>query len=128
MCDQARAIRKNEWLSELESEINRRKIDDEAQNEDSGKVNESQIEIVNEETFISREQDNYITNNNEEGQSNEPRNNIEDKEAIEIELDQDYRQIIQKLKEIMKERKTTEGIMCKKVDKKMIRHAEKKLI
>ena len=35
--NQARAIRKNGWLSELELEIIKRKIDDEAQNEDSVK-------------------------------------------------------------------------------------------
>ena len=74
VCDQARVIRRNGWLSGLELEMIKRKIDDEAQNEDSGQKNESQIEIVNEEMLISRDQNNYVTNDNEEGQSNEPRN------------------------------------------------------
>ena len=126
-CDQARAIRKNGWLSELELEMIKRKIDDEAQNEDSGQENGSQIEIVNEETLISLDQDNYISNSNEEGQFSKLRNDIKDAEANEVEVDQDHRQIIQNLKEIMKEGKTTEGIMFKKVDKKMLRHATEKV-
>jgi len=73
VCDQARAIRKNGWLSELELEMIKRKIDNEAQNEDSGQENGSRIEIVNEEMLISLEQDNYISNSNEEGQFSIPR-------------------------------------------------------
>jgi len=46
VCDQARAIRKNGWPSEHELEMIKRKIDDEAQNEDSGQENGSHIEIV----------------------------------------------------------------------------------
>ena len=119
VCDQARAIKKNGWLSELELEVIKRKIDDEAQNEESGRENGSQIEIVNEEMLISFGQDNYITKNNEEGQPKETRNDIEDAEANEIELDQHHKQIIQKLKEMMKEGKTTEEILFKKTDKQM---------
>ena len=122
--EQGRSIRKNEWLSELELEMIKKKTADETQNEDPGQENESHIEIVNEETFISLDQDNYITNNMKEGQSNEQSNDIEDAEAIELELG--HRQIIQKLKEIMKEGKTKEGIMFKEVDKKMLRHAKQK--
>jgi len=48
-------------------------------------------------------------------------------EANDVEVDQDHRQIIQKLKEIMKEGKPTEGIMFKKVDKKMLRNAAEKV-
>ena len=127
VCDQARAIRKNGWLSELELEMIKWKIDNEAQNEDSGHENGSQIEIVKEEMLISLDQDNYISNSNEEGQFSIPRNDIEGTEANEVDLDQDHRQIIQKLKEIMKEGKTTEGIMFKKVDKKMLRNATEKV-
>ena len=43
VCDQARAIRKNGWLSEPELERIKRKIDNETQNEDSSQENESQI-------------------------------------------------------------------------------------
>ena len=59
---------------------------------------------MNEETFISLAQDNSSTENNEEGQSNELRNDTDDAEANEIELDQYHRQIVQKVKEIMKEK------------------------
>ena len=127
VCDQARAIRKNGWLSELELEMIKRKIDDEAQNENSSQENGSQIEIVNEEMMISLDQGNYISNCNEEGQFNKPRNDIEEAETNEVEVDQDHRQVIQKLKEIMKEGKTTEGIMVTKVDKTMFRHATEKV-
>ena len=82
VCDQARAIRKNRWLSELELEMIKRKIDDEVLNQDSGQENESQIETVNEETLISLDQENPITNNNEEGQSNEPRNSLTNRETV----------------------------------------------
>ena len=107
VCNQTRTNRKNGWLSELELEMIKRKIDHATQNEDSGQENESQIEIVNEETFISLKQENHITNNNE-GQSNEMRNDIEDAEANELELDQDNIEISQKLKEIMKEKQQKE--------------------
>ena len=123
VCDQAGAITKNGWLAELELERIKSKIGNETQNEDYSQENESQIEFLDEETFISLHQDNYSTDNNEEGKSNELRNDTEDAEANEIEIDQDYRQIVQKLKEIMKEGKTTKGIMFKKVDKRMLRHA-----
>ena len=33
VCDQARAIRKNEWLSQLELETNKRQVEDEFQGE-----------------------------------------------------------------------------------------------
>ena len=41
ICDQARAIRKNGWLSELELEMIKRKIEDEEQNEDGNLEDEA---------------------------------------------------------------------------------------
>ena len=82
--DHARAIRKNRWLSGLELEMIKRKVDDETQNEDFGHENESQVEMLNEETSISFDHEFYITNNNEEGQSNEMRNNIETRKPMKL--------------------------------------------
>ena len=116
--DQARAIRKNGWLSELELEMIKRKIEDERQNENGNLENEAQNEIVNEETEVRNDQedDNYQVDD-----ADVIRHDVNEAETNDVEIDQEQRQIVEQLKEIMAEGRTTEGIMFKKVDKKTLR-------
>ena len=104
VCDQARAIRKNGWLSELELEAIRRQVE-----------NESQSDIYREQIEI------------------EPVGNVDD--IVEEELgdvrdslistvgclDEDNRLIVKRLKEILAERKTCQGIIFKKVGRKLLK-------
>ena len=116
--DQARAIRKNGWLSELELEMIKRKIEDERQNENGNLEDEAQNEIVNEETEVRNDQedDNYQVDD-----ADVIRHDVNEAETNDVEIDQEQRQIVEQLKEIMAEGRTTEGIMFKKVDKKTLR-------
>ncbi|XP_047479378.1 uncharacterized protein LOC125032325 [Penaeus chinensis] len=93
----ARAIRKNEWLSELELEIIKRTIEDEVQNEHGSIEDTAQIEIVNEETVIRNDQ-----------------------EINNVQFDQEQRQIIEQLKKIMAGGRTTEEIMMFNVDQEKV--------
>ena len=123
--DQARAIRKNGWLSELELETIKRKIEDERQNENGNLEDEAQNEIVNEETEVRNDQedDNYQVDD-----ADVIRHDVNEAETNDVEIDQEQRQIVEQLTEIMAEGRTTEGIMFKKVDKKTLRCKLKKLM
>ena len=116
--DQARAVRKNGWLSELELEMIKRKIEDERQNENGNLEDEAQNEIVNEETEVRNDQedDNYQVDD-----TDVIRHDVNEAETNDVEIDQEQRQIVEQLTEIMAEGRTTEGIMFKKVDKKTLR-------
>ena len=116
--DQARAIRKNGWLSELELEMIKRKIEDERQNENGNLEDEAQNEIVNEETEVRNDQedDNYQVDD-----ADVIRHDVNEAETNDVEIDQEQRQIVEQLTEIMAEGRTTEGIMFKKVDRKTLR-------
>ena len=118
ICDQARAIRKNGWLSELELEMLKRKIEDEEQNEDGNLEDEAQSEIVNEETEIRNDQEDA---NYQVDDADVIRQDVNEAETNDFEIDEEKRQIVEQLKEMMAEGRTTEGIMFKNVDKKTLR-------
>ena len=119
ICDQARAIRKNGWLSELELEMIKRKIENEAENEDGNLNDGAQSDIANEETEeVRNDQENA---NYQVDDANVIRHDVNEAETNDIEIDQDQRQIVEQLKELMAKGRTTEGIMFKNVDKKTLR-------
>ena len=118
ICDQARAIRKNGWLSELELEMIKRKIEDEEQNEDGNLEDEAQSEIVNEETEIRNDQEDA---NYQVDDADVIRQDVNEAETNDVEIYEEKRQIVEQLKEMMAEGRTTEGIMFKNVDKKTLR-------
>ena len=119
ICEQARAIRKNGLrTSELELEMIKRKIEDEAENEDGNLNDGAQSEIANEETEVRNDQENA---NYQVDDADVIRHDVNEAETNDIEIDQDQRQIVEQLKELMAEGRTTEGIMFKNVDKKTLR-------
>ena len=107
LCDQARAIRKNGWLSDLELEKIRRMIDAESEI-----VNES-IEDV-EETQTEKDIVRTSEGNEQIGDdSDETINNV----AANVEtLAEETQLIIAQLNEILADGRNTDGISFKKVD------------
>ena len=107
VCDQARAIRKNGWLSELELEAIKRQIEDESQDD----LYEGQDVTVEAETV-------EIDAGAGEEEINDAEDSIGD---IEGDMNEEHRMIVEQLKEIMKEGRTCDGIMFKKVDRKVLK-------
>ena len=116
ICDQARAIRKNGWLSELELEMIKRKIEDEEQNEDGNLEDEAQSEIVNEETEVRNDQEDA---NYQVDDADVIRQDVNEAETNDAAIDEEKRQIVEQLKEMMAEGTTTEGIMFKNEVKRL---------
>ena len=122
--DQARAIRKNGWLSQLELEAIKRQVEDEFQGE-FGEDDPTEVETVeNEDTaeneaMIENEVESVAeeivnveeVNNNVTGSVDDTRHTLND----------EHRKIVERLNEIMLEGKTSDGIMFKKVDKKTLK-------
>ena len=114
VCDQARAIRKNGWLSELELESIRKKIESESQ------VDTSDLEedVVTNSSAVEEnnvEDTEYLDNQDEgivENENFETDNNVMNDESKEI---------VDMLKQIVREGKTSDGILFKKVDRKKLR-------
>ena len=102
LCDQARAIRKNGWLSELELEEIQRMISLDADR------NNLDVEVDGLTT-----QENVIARASIQTERNTPVVNIET-------LDENERNIIVKLQEILTEGRNTNGISFKKVDQKRL--------
>ena len=87
VCDQARAIRRNSWLSELELKAIKQQVEDESQDD-----------------------------------SWEGQNVTVEAETAEIDAGTGkHRIIVEQLKEIMREGRSCDGIMFKKVDKKVLK-------
>ena len=107
VCDQASAIRKNGWLSELELEPIKRQIDNESQGE------------------LCREQDVTVvaeTVETDVGTNEEKIYDAEDSIGhTEGDLSEEHRVIVEQLKRIMVEGRTGYGIMFKKVNKKVLK-------
>ena len=118
ICDQARAIRKNGWLSELELEMIKRKIEDEEQDAGGNLEDEAQSEIVNEETEVRNDQGDA---NYQVDDADVIKQDVNEAETNDVEIDEEKGQIVEQLKEKMTEGRTTEGIMFKNVDKKTLR-------
>ena len=107
VCDQARAIRKNGWLSELELEAIKRQIEDESQVD----LNEGQDVTVKAETVKI-----------DAGAGEEEINDAEDSiGGIEGDMNEEHRMIVEQLKVILREEGTCDGIMFKKVDRKVLK-------
>ena len=87
VCDQARAVRKNGWLSELELEAMKRQVEDEFQ----GELCREQDVTVEVETVET----NVMT---VEKEMNDVEYNVGDTEG---DLSEEHRTIVEQLKEIM---------------------------
>ena len=103
VCDQARAIRKNDWLSELELEAIKRQIEDECQGE---LCREQDVTVEAETVEMLREE------------MNDAEDSIGDTEG---DLSKEHWTIVEQLKKIMVEGRTCNDIMFKKVDKKVLK-------
>ena len=119
VCDQARAIRKNGWLSQLELETIKKQVEDEFQGE-SGEDTATKVETVENEDTAENEDiaENQIESVAEEIVNVEEVNNnvIDSADDTRHNLNDEHRKIVERLNEIMLEGKTSDGIMFKKVD------------
>ena len=123
VCDQTRAIRKNGWLSQLELEVIKRQIKDEFQGE-FDKDDATEVETVENEDTAENEAmvENEVESVAEEIVSVEEVNNVIDSvDDTRHTLNDEHRKIVERLNEKMLERKTSDGIMFKKVDKKALK-------
>ena len=123
VCDQARAIRKNEWLSQLELEAIKRQVEDEFQGE-FGEDAVTEVETVeNEDTAENEARVENESVAQEIENVEEVNNNVIDSvDDIRHTLNDEHRKIVERLNnEIMLEGKISDGIMFKKVDKKTLK-------
>ena len=124
VCDQARAIRKNGWLSQLELETIKRQVEDEFQGE-FGEDAATEVETVENEDTAENEDmvENKVESVAEEIANVEEVNNnvIDSVDDTRHNLNDEHRKIVERLNEIMLEGKTSDGIMFKKVDKKTLK-------
>ena len=112
VCDQARATRKNGWLSEHELEAIKRQVEDGSQGE------------------LCREQDGKVDSETVEtdiGTVEEEINDVEDGIGdTERDLREEHQVIVEQFKKIVLEGRTGDDIMFKKVDKKVLKvHTER---
>ena len=107
VCDQARAIKKNDWLSELELEEIKRQVEDESQGE------------LGREQYVKVEAETVVT---DFGTVEEEMNGTEDSVSdIDGDLNEKHWMIVEQLKEIMVEGRTGNYVMFKKVNKKILK-------
>ena len=123
-CDQARAIRKNGWLSQFELEVIKRQVEDEFHDE-FGEDAATEVERVENEDTAENEAmvENEIESAAEEIVNVEEVNNnvIDSVDDIRHTLNDEHRKIFERLNETMLEGKTNDGIMFKKVNKKTLK-------
>ncbi|XP_068704348.1 microfibrillar-associated protein 1A-like [Montipora foliosa] len=105
--DQARAIRRNGWLSELEPEAIKREVEDKSKDD----LWEGQDVTVEAETV-------EIDGETGEEERNDAEDSIGDTEG---DMNEKHRMIVEQLKKIMREGRTCDGIMLKKIDKKVLK-------
>ena len=124
VCDQARAIRKNGRLPQLELETIKRQVEYEFQGE-FGEDAATEVETVENEDTAENEDmvENEVESVAEEIANVEEVNNnvIDSVDDTRHNLNDEHRKIVERLNEIMLERKTSNGIMFKKVDKKTLK-------
>ena len=107
VCDQARPIGKNGWLSELELEAIKRQVE-----------NESQIGIYREQSEIISIQ----SVDNVDETVEEELDGVRDSSGSTVgSIDEYNRLIVKRLREILVERKICEGIIFKKVGRKLLK-------
>ena len=117
VCDQARAIRKNGWLSQLELETIKIQVEDEFQGENSA----TEVETVEDEDTADNDDmvENEIESVAEEIVNVEEVNNVKDTvDDTSHNLNDKHRKIVERLNEIMLERKTSDGIILRKQTKR----------
>ena len=115
MCDQAKAIRKNGWLSELELEMITRKIENESQQVVHGivdEVNEMDDGIVAGVDVGLRL---HETGSEGEGQINEPIDVVDENHD---DMSQENKNIVGK--QIILEGRTSDGIIFEKANKRSL--------
>ena len=124
VCDQARAIRKNGWLSQLELEAIKTQAEDKFQGE-FGEDNATEVETVENEDTAENEamEENEVESRAEEIVNVEEVNNnvIDSDDDTRHTLNDEHQKIVERLNEIMPEGKTSDGIIFKKVDKKTLK-------
>ena len=124
VCDQARAIRKNGLLLQLELEAIKRQVEDEFQGE-FGEDDPTEVETVENEDTAENEamvEDEVESVAEEIVKVEEVNNNVTDSvDDTRHTLNDEHRKIVDRLNEIMLEGKTSDGIMFKKVDKKTLK-------
>ena len=107
VCDQARAIRKDDWLLELELEAKKRQVEGESQ----GELCREQDVTVDAETV-------ELDAGTVEEEINDAEDSIGDTEG---DLSEKHQAIVEKLKKIVVGGRTGDGNMFKKVDKKVLK-------
>ena len=112
LCNQARAIRKNSWLSDLELENSRRMIDTENQiaNESTQYVEENQTE-----------EDIIRTSEGNEEIEIEPNEIINNVTANMETIDEGTHHIIDKLNDSITSKRNADGISFMKIDMKILK-------
>ena len=122
--DQARAIRENGWLSQLELEAIKKQVEDKFQGE-FGKDDATEVETAENEDTAENEAmvENEVESAAEEIVNVEEVNNdvIGSVDNTSYTLSDEHRKIVEQLNEIMLEGKTSDDIMFKKVDKKTLK-------
>ena len=120
LCDQARAIRKNGWLLELELEMIRRKIENEAQLVVDGIV--AEVNVTDDGIMGGVNADLRLDEIGGEGDGmmNEPIDVVDLGEHYD-DMSQENRNIVAQLKQIILEGRTSNGIIFKKVNKRSLR-------
>ena len=124
VCDQARAIRKNGLLLQLELEAIKRQAEDEFQG-GFGEDDPTEVETVENEDTAENEamvEDEVKSVAEEIVKVEEVNNNVTDSvDDTRHTLNDEHRKIVDRLYEIMLEGKTSDGIMFKKVYKKTLK-------
>ena len=124
LCDQARAIRKNGWLSQLELEAIKRQVEDEFLGE-FGEDDLTEVETVENKDTAENEamvENEFESVAEEIMNAEEVNNNVTDSvDDTRHTLNDEHRKIVERLNEIMLEGKTSDGIMFKKVGKKTLK-------
>ena len=124
VCDQARGITKNGWLSQLELEAIKRQVEDEFQGE-FGEDAATEVETVENEDTAENEAmvENEVESVAEEIVNVEEVNNnvIDSVDGTRHTLNDEHRKIVERLNQVMLEGKTNDGIMFKKVDKETLK-------
>ena len=124
ICDQARSIRKDRWLLQLELETIKRQVEDEFQGE-FGEDVATEVETVENEDTEENEAiiENEVKSFAEQiANVEEVNNNIIDRvDDQRHTLNDKHRKIVEQLNEIVLEGKENDGIMFKKVDKKTLK-------
>ena len=122
ICDQARAIRKNCWLSELELEMIKRSVIEEEEREANNDVKDGREQVDNENCVnVDVNNGNVVNDVNVEENDQQNGGFVVEDNVLENILSESQRGIIENLRKIYAEKKTTEGISFKKVDKNKLK-------